>query len=38
MIGASKLISVSNGFHTDGLMPCGSPGIVCDHCGTVQSE
>ena len=38
MIGGSKLISVSNGFHADGLMPCGSPGIICDHCGTAQSE
>jgi|HubBroStandDraft_5_1064220.scaffolds.fasta_scaffold19793_4 hypothetical protein len=37
-IGGSKLISVSNGFHTDGLTPSGSPRIVCDHCDTAQSE
>jgi hypothetical protein len=36
---SSKLISVSNGFHTDHdpARP-GGPRIVCDHCDTVQPD
>jgi hypothetical protein len=37
--GRTKLISVSNGFHTgDGLTRYGSPKIICDRCDTAQSD
>jgi hypothetical protein len=37
-IGASKLISVSNGFHTGDANSYGAPSIICDHCGAEQSD
>jgi hypothetical protein len=38
-IGAATLISVSNGFHTgDSANSYGTQRIICDHCGTEQSD